>query len=291
VGPLTLSSADTPPFGMAWQPRAGAQYATMNRAVQRGLLAGIQRRLDAALASMNVARCPVALLDWPLLADRMLQLTVPSFEYPRRDLPATVQFVGPVFDSAASDFEVPHWWDVVLGARTVVHVTQGTLDNIDVSQLLGPAVRGLADRDVVVIATTGRSDRRCVGVSAPNAFVTDFVPYSMLMPHVDVMITNGGYGGVQRALSTGVPVVVAGSTEDKPEVAARVAWSGAGINLKTGSPTPPMIRDAVREILGDGRHLQRAREFEVAFARRDGIAEIAALVDEIVKRRRPVVIP
>ncbi|PRC53986.1 UDP-glucuronosyltransferase, partial [Mycobacterium sp. ITM-2017-0098] len=26
VGPLTLSSADTPPFGMAWQPEAGVDY-------------------------------------------------------------------------------------------------------------------------------------------------------------------------------------------------------------------------------------------------------------------------
>ena len=51
------------------------------------------------------------------------------------------------------------------------------------------------------------------------------------------MVTNGGYGAVQRAVSTGVPLVVAGNTEDKPEVAARVAWSGAGINLRTGTPT------------------------------------------------------
>ena len=52
------------------------------------------------------------------------------------------------------------------------------------------------------------------------------------------MVTNGGYGGVQIALSYGVPLVVAGTTEDKPEVAARVAWSGAGINLKTATPAP-----------------------------------------------------
>jgi hypothetical protein len=52
-----------------------------------------------------------------------------------------------------------------------------------------------------------------------------------------VMVTNGGYGGVQMALSYGVPLVVAGASEDKPEVGARVAWSGAGLNLKTGKPS------------------------------------------------------
>ena len=68
------------------------------------------------------------------------------------------------------------------------------------------------------------------------------------------MVTNGGYGGVQMALSQGVPLVVAGTTEDKPEVAARVAWSGAGINLKTAAPTPAQVRDAVRALLDDQRY-------------------------------------
>jgi len=90
---------------------------------------------------------------------------------------------------------------------------------------------------------------------------------------------------VQRALSTGVPLVVAGDTEDKPEVAARVAWSGAGIDLRTGAPTVKAIRHAVREVLGNGRYLSRGRELEVAYAQRCGIAEIAALIDEVVGER------
>ena len=44
----------------------------------------------------------------------------------------------------------------------------------------------------------------------------------MLLPRTDVLVTNGGYGGVQQALAHGVPLVVAGRTEDKVEVAARV---------------------------------------------------------------------
>ena len=47
-----------------------------------------------------------------------------------------------------------------------------------------------------------------------------------------------------------------------------------------------MVRNAVRELLDDGRYLSRARELEAAFARRHGIAEIAALVDEVVEERR-----
>ncbi len=57
-----------------------------------------------------------------------------------------------------------------------------------------------------------------------NTYVAEHIPHDLLLPKVDVMVTNGGYGAVQRALSTGVPLVVAGNTEDKPEVAAR--WHG-----------------------------------------------------------------
>ena len=122
-----------------------------------------------------------------------------------------------------------------------------------------------------------------------NTFVTEHIPHDLLLPKVDVMVTNGGYGAVQRALSTGVPLVVAGNTEDKPEVAARVAWAGAGVNLRTGTPTPGAVRVAVRNVLNDGRYLGAARKLEAAFARRDGVAEIAALVDEVIAERSATV--
>jgi hypothetical protein len=39
-------------------------------------------------------------------------------------------------------------------------------------------------------------------------------------------------------------------------------------------------------VLSDGRYLRSARELEVAFARRDGVAEIAAMVDEVIAERQ-----
>jgi UDP:flavonoid glycosyltransferase YjiC (YdhE family) len=172
--------------------------------------------------------------------------------------------------------------------RPVVHVTQGTVDNDDLSRLIEPTIEALAGEDATVVVTTGGRDVGDIKVALPsNTRVAEYIPHDVLLPKVDVMITNGGYGTVQRAVSTGVPLVVAGSTEDKPEVAARVAWSGAGINLKTGTPTPTMIRGAVREILTNRDYVHRARELEAAFAQRDGIAEIAALVAEVIQERRP----
>jgi UDP:flavonoid glycosyltransferase YjiC (YdhE family) len=93
-----------------------------------------------------------------------------------------------------------------------------------------------------------------------------------------VYITNGGYGGLHYAMENGVPIVVAGDTEDKPEGAARVAWAGAGINLKTGRPAPSAIRDAVRKVLGDGRYQAGSRRIGEAIAASPGVD---GLIDEL----------
>jgi UDP:flavonoid glycosyltransferase YjiC (YdhE family) len=96
-------------------------------------------------------------------------------------------------------------------------------------------------------------------------------------------------GHIAPLLNVAVPLVVAGNTEDKPEVAARVAWTGAGVNLRTGTPTPGTVRAAVRDVLNDARYPSAARTLEAAFARRDGVAEIAALVDEVIAERSAAV--
>jgi MGT family glycosyltransferase len=293
--PLMLSSRDTAPNGMGLLPGVGRLGRLRNRALNlfshKVVLRKAHRTTNAMLASLGARRLPVFLLDVGVLAERFIVPTVPSFEYPRSDLASNVRFVGAVHpQSPPHRYAPPCWWTRLDDDRPVVHVTQGTVDNHDLSRLIEPTIEALAGEDVTVVVTTGGRDVGDINVALPsNTHVAEYIPHDVLLPRVDVMVTNGGYGAVQRAVSTGVPLVVAGSTEDKPEVAARVAWSGVGINLKTGTPSPSMIRRAVHEILDDGPYLHRARELEAAFAQRDGIAEIAALVNEVVQERRPAV--
>lgn len=268
VGPLTLSSADVPPFGMAWQPQAGVDYRPMTAVAHRVIMRGSQRRFDRALRGAGSGRSPVFISDWPRLADAVVALSVREFEYPRSDLPSTVEFVGPVLSAKdKGDKALPPWWPDVQRAGAVVHVTQGTFDNTDLDQLIAPTLAALADRDdLLVVVTTARPDGRLSGVIPANARVTDWVPYCALMPFVDVMVTNGGYGGVHYALSHGVPLVVAGETSDKAEVAARVDYTGVGVDLGTSTPTAAAIREAVDRVLSQdryraaGRRMQRAIE-------------------------------
>jgi MGT family glycosyltransferase len=288
--PMMLSSRDTAPNGLGLPPgtgwRARLRNRVLNTAMQRLLLQPTQRTANALLQQCGACRLPVFLFDIGVLADRYVVPTVPDFEYHRSDLPTNARFVGAVHPQPSTGWAPPAWWSRLSEDRPVVHVTQGTVDNGDLSRLIEPTICALADEDVTVVVTTGGRDiGELRGPIPANTIVSEYLPHDALLPKVDAMVTNGGYGAVQRAVSAGVPLVVAGVTEDKPEVAARVAWSGAGIDLRTGTPTAAMVRAAVREVLRDNRYRDRARGLEAAFAQRDGVAEIAALVDEVIAER------
>ncbi len=285
--PLMVSSRDTAPGGMGMAPSATTLGRLRNRALnvlsQKVLLRESQNAANHLLDQLNCRALPTFILDSGVLADRYICPTVPEFDYPRSDLPSNVRYVGAVHPGPSRGFRRPSWWSQLDGDRPVVHVTQGTIDNADLGRLLEPTIDALGGEDVIVVATTGGRDvSQLKGPLPPNTFVAEYIPHDLLLPKVDVMVTNGGYGAVQRALAIGVPLVVAGNTEDKPEVAARVAWTGAGINLRTGTPTAGAVRAAVREVLNNGSYLCNARLLEAAFARRDGVAEIATLVDEVI---------
>ncbi|MEJ0095086.1 MAG: nucleotide disphospho-sugar-binding domain-containing protein [Methylocella sp.] len=193
------------------------------------------------------------------LPDAFLQLTVPSFEFPRTDLPASVHFVGalPIIPNQAP---VPPWAHELDGSRKVVLVTQGTLPNHNFGQLVAPTLAALANEpDVLVIATAGgRPIDSIPGPIPSNVRLASYLPFEWVLPKIDALVTNGGYGSVNQALSFGVPLVTAGLTEDKADVNARVAWSGVGIDLKTNEPTPSALREAIRAVLDKPNFRARA---------------------------------
>src|SRR4029077_19417837 len=98
------------------------------------------------------------------------------------------------------------------------------------------------------------------------ARLASFLPFEWLLPRVDVLVTNGGYGSGNQAMSFGIPLVTAGLTEDKADVNARVAWSGVGLNLATNEPTREALREAVRTVLDRPAYRLRASQMADEFA-------------------------
>lgn len=287
VLPLPLASRDTAPFGMGLAPIAGPVGRLRNAAVTALANALVFRRVrriaDEMHRELHGVPFPFDPLDWMRQAEAIGQFTVPEFEYPRSDAPAGLHFVGPV-SASGSPAELPDWWDELDGSRPVVHVTQGTIANKDFEQLVGPTLRGLADEDVTVVVATGGRPLEELPPLPANARAAQFLPYDALLPKTSVVVTNGGYGGVQYALRYGVPLVVSGGKEDKPEVGARIAWSGVGRRFTEESPSSRELRRAVRSVLDDNRYRRAAGRIAASMARFDGAVRLAELVDEVAAR-------
>jgi UDP:flavonoid glycosyltransferase YjiC (YdhE family) len=236
-------------------------------------------RLNVVLKNFGVGPLTTPFFEATVaLADAYLQLSVPGFEFPRA-MPSSVNFIGalPIIPGQAP---IPSWANDLDGKRKVVLVTQGTVANHDFDLLVGPTLAALADEpDILVVATAGgRSIDAIPGPIPDNARLAEYLPFEWLLPKVDVLVTNGGYGSVNQALSFGIPIVAAGLTEDKADVNARIAWSGAGIDLKTNNPTPDAIRTAVRTALDRPDCRRHAKYLAAEFVAFDAKAEILRLL-------------
>lgn len=290
VTPLSLGSKDLPPVGMPWTPATGPA-GRLRDAVLRGVTGIVYRgmvdpKLNRLRATVGLGPVPPGrLFDGLYSPHLVLAQGVPGLEYPRTDLPAHVHYVGRLASPpTGAPAALPPWWSELSAAHTVVHVTQGTLD-VDPADLLKPAIEALADdRGVLVVCTTGGADPALLGPLPARVRAAAFLPHDQLLPQVDVMVTNGGWGGVLAAVQAGVPLVVAGASLDKPEVARRVAWSGAGVDLRTGSPRPARIARAVHEVTTDPAFRTRAKELGAALVAAGGTDAAGDLLEDLLAR-------
>lgn len=289
VSILFLDRPDGAPLGMGLLPARGeadlARYAQLKAAMDAAFVGPVRASADQRLAELGLPPLPASLTQSiATLPDAFLQPSVPDFEYDFGALPETLRFVG-LLPTGRSSAPVPDWWKKRDRGQRVVLVTQGTLANGNFGDLLAPTLEALADRDdLLVVATTGGRPVSAVGVPVPaNARIAQFLPFGEILPEIDLLVTNGGYGSVSQALAAGVPLVAAGLSEDKAEVSARIGWSGAGINLATNTPTVAALREAVDTALRDPRYGLRAAAIGRAFASVDAGHEILATLDGLVR--------
>ena len=240
------------------------------------------RIADDMYRDLHGVALPFAILDWVGHADAVVQFTVPAFEYPRSDAPATLHFAGPI-SATGSTAPRPSWWADLDSGRPVIHVTQGTIANKDFNQLVAPTLEALADDDVIVVVTTGGRPLDTLPSLPANARAAEYLAYDELLPRTDVFVTNGGYGGVQYALRYGVPIVATGGKEDKPEVGGRVVWSGVGRRIRKEQPSPRALRRAIHEVLHDPRYREASRRIATDMAAAPGLDGLAAIVDDLTR--------
>lgn len=205
----------------------------------------------------------------------VLQATLPQCEYPVGHAP--VHFTGPLLPPPMDELspeETAKFAARIPTDRPLVVITHGTLAT-ETERLAVPALEAIKDLPVfaLVQATPGTLDL------PPNAMALPWIPFGRVLPRAALVVSNGGYQGAQWCLAAGVPMVIRGETEDKPEVAARVEWAGYGKNISEAPRSAAVFRRAIEEVLVNPRYREQARRLSVQAAQIDAATAAAQIIE------------
>ncbi|TLD11786.1 hypothetical protein PspLS_11687 [Pyricularia sp. CBS 133598] len=219
-----------------------------------------------------------------------IQASCEDLEFGVQDLLPNTHFVGPLVSLAGTaSADLPSWWSDVESHECVIGITQGTYA-VDPSTLLIPAIEALAsDENLLLVVPSPlvgkiRTELAGKGVPLDNVRLAEWVPYSELLPRCRTLITNGGYGSVTQALANGIPLICAGTSEDKKDTAARVVAVGAGIDLQTDTPKAEEIKKAVKTMLEDSSFAERAAAVRKSLNSLGGATKTCELLEGLVEK-------
>ncbi|HNW89179.1 MAG TPA: glycosyltransferase [Bacteroidales bacterium] len=286
--PLFYYDDEVPFPGAGIYPRTDQYGIHRNRIVNwmttRIFFGGVQRYIDRLRKEIGLRPMKRFFLINNIFISRLfVKFNTQAFEFSWKKLPCQVRFVGPVIPEY-TNHRVYDWLNKLDAAKPVIFITQGSVNIDNYDKLIIPALEAVKDLDVQILVATGKEfleDLRSQ-FQQENIFIEEFMPYALIMPKVNLMITNGGFGGVITALNYGVPLVVASNSEDKPEIAARINYFKVGINLATGYPKPKKIRKAVKEIFSNPVYKENAERISRDFQQHHAPDETVILIEEII---------
>jgi UDP:flavonoid glycosyltransferase YjiC (YdhE family) len=201
------------------------------------------------------------------------------------DLPATVAYVGPVFDDEPHPgYDAPCSPDAGRDELPLVVVSMSTTYQHQEASL-ALALDGLEDLAGRVLVTLGHRVRPADIRFPANASSAPWIPHRKLFPEAALVVTHAGLGTVLAALACGVPLLCLPLGREQPLNAERVQELGAGLVL---SPTASEseVREAAQRLLAEPSFRESAQRLATAIAGYgDGERAIEAL--EALLSERP----
>lgn len=279
---------NVPPLGFGLPlPHSGGQRLRMAAA---RLLYGLGTRSFRNAANgfrhrYGLAPIPASVSEYAATIPLYLVAGIPELDFNRRDLPPSVRYVGACLWQRPRNGPPPKWLDERRCDQPWVHVSEGTI-HTKAPLLSRAAAQGLAGLPMQVILSTSApvgETNLGTGPIAPNIQLEHWLNlhYADLLPRTDLVVTTGGAGTVVAALGAGVPVIIAPTEWDKPDIAARVVETGAGLRLPRSRCTARTLRDSVERVLGEPSYRTSARRLSASLARHDGPNEAARLLEAL----------
>ena len=268
-----------PPYGPGLLPARGV-WSWARDAIGRAIIRRVHRR--EALPPLNRARLDLGLKPIPSIfsqydrAARVLVMTSPAFDFTPRSLPSNVRYTGMPFDDQEGVWSAP--WpshDV----RPLALVSFSTAPQGQAA-VLRRCLEALAPLNIRALVTVGPALTIGDFQAPENVVLVPFAPHEPILPHADVVVSQGGHGTVLKSLMNGVPLVCIPLRGDQADVSARVVHAGAGVRLSANAAVLE-IRAAIQQLLNEPKFRKAARRMAAILAFENGVQSAVAELESV----------
>lgn len=190
-------------------------------------------------------------------------------------------------DVPTGDGELPPWMGDLRDAPTV-YVSLGTI--FDRGQgVFATILEGLRDEDLNIILTVGnQNDPAALGPQPDNVHVEQFIPQSLLLPHCDVVVNQGGTA-ILEILAQGLPLLVMPQRANQFHNAELCVAAGVARSQLPADATAQAVRTDVLALLHDAGHRRRSRQVAEEIAAMPHPSQRVGLLERLVDESAPLI--
>ena len=161
-----------------------------------------------------------------------------------------------------------------LGSSAVMHPGTFFRESIAATQALG-------QRAVLLVGDLTRSS---LPEKLPaSIYVTDYTPYSDLLPRAALTVHQGGIGTTAQALQAGRPMLVVPWAHDQPDNAERLRRLGVSLTLRRNDYRHAKVAAALERILKDHHCQKAAQELQLQLADDHGPQTACNAIEEVLR--------
>jgi MGT family glycosyltransferase len=202
-----------------------------------------------------------------------------AFDFPRRALPPSFHYVGPLRRAKKKLTEFP--WDKLDG-RPLVYASLGTLQNRrwPVFNVFAQACAGL---DVQLVITHGGGLTEAEAQSFPgNPIVVSYAPQQEVLSRAALTLTHAGLNTVLDSLTHGVPMIAIPITYEQPAIAERIRWSRVGEVVPMKALNPADLKRRISSVLSSSVLRHNAIAMREAIREAGGVSRAVTLIESVL---------
>lgn len=206
------------------------------------------------------------------------------FASPQRDWPPHTHITGfPFYDQPGFEITSTGLARFLAEGPPPVLFTLGSSAVMQPESFYGESLKTAEQFGFRAILLVGMANPIGRAGSLPSSiYVTDYLPYSLVMPRCSAIVHQGGIGTTAQALRAGKPTVIVPWAYDQPDNAERARKLGVSLTLSRSRYNAERAGRALQTVLDDaGGYSQRASAIAGHISAEDGVACACDVIGEM----------